>query len=213
MGALSFALPESARARTARMLGFLAAYNLGRVFSYALAGAVAGGLGLTLVQGTGSWEVGRVLRALAALLLVLVGLHLAGWLPAVGRLEQLGVPLWRRLEPVARRLVPVRTPARAVLYGAVWGWLPCGLVYVMLGVAAGQASVAGGALTMVAFGLGTLPTLLATGLLAGRLHHLRRSPVAQRVGGIAVAAVGLATLIYPYLEGFWSAAAADAGGP
>lgn len=202
MGALSVALPQSTRAQPARLFGFLAAYNLGRVFSYTVAGALAGSLGLTLVRGSGSVEVGLVLRLAAALLMFLAGLNLAGWLPVVGRLERLGAPLWRRLEPAARRLVPVRTPGRAALYGAIWGWLPCGLVYTMLGVAAGQATVAGGAATMAAFGAGTLPTLLATGLFAGRLSRLGRRPLLQRLGGMAVAGVGLATLTYIIIGDF-----------
>jgi len=211
MGALSVALPESTRAQPARLIGFLAAYNLGRVLSYGVAGALAGGLGLTVVSGTGSGEVGRALRLAAALLMVLAGLNLAGWLPAMGRLERLGTPLWRRLEPLAHRLVPVRTPGRAALYGAVWGWLPCGLVYAMLGVAAGQATVAGGAGVMAAFGAGTLPTLLLAGLFAGRVYRLRRRPLLQRVGGLAVAGVGLATLIYIIVGDFVMAPDVDQG--
>lgn len=211
MGALSVALPESTRAQPARLIGFLAAYNLGRVLSYGVAGALAGGLGLTVVSGTGSGEVGRALRLAAALLMILAGLNLAGWLPAVGRLERLGTPLWRRLEPLAHRLVPVRTPGRAALYGAVWGWLPCGLVYAMLGVAAGQATVAGGAGVMAAFGAGTLPTVLLAGLFAGRVYRLRRRPLLQRVGGLAVAGVGLATLIYIIAGDFVMAPDVDQG--
>jgi len=209
MGALSFALPDETRAQVPRLLGFLAAYNLGRIASYAAGGAVAGGLGLTLVEGSGSAEVGLLLRGAAALLMVLAGLHLAGWLPAAGRIERLGAPLWRRLEPLARRLVPVRAPWRAFVYGAVWGWLPCGLVYAMLGVAAGEASVAAGALVMAAFGLGTLPVLLATGLFASRLYRLRRSPLLQRGAGLAVAAMGVVALIYPYFDGFSAAPGAQ----
>jgi sulfite exporter TauE/SafE len=210
MGALSVALPEGVRGRPGRLLAFLTVYNLGRILSYTLAGALAGGVGRTLVSGSGSVEVGLILRVAAALLMVLAGLNLAGWLPAVGRLERLGAPLWRRLEPYARRLLPVRTPARAVLYGAVWGWLPCGLVYTMLGVAAGQATVAGGAATMAAFGAGTLPTLLLTGAFAGRLSRLRRGPRLRQLAGLAVAGIGVATLIYtiigdigitPHLDG------------
>jgi hypothetical protein len=211
MGALSVALPESTRAQPARLIGFLAAYNLGRVLSYGVAGALAGGLGLTVVSGTGSGEVGRALRLAAALLMVLAGLNLAGWLPAMGRLERLGTPLWRRLEPLAHRLVPVRTPGRAALYGAVWGWLPCGLVYAMLGVAAGQATVAGGAGVMAAFGAGTLPTVLLAGLFAGRVYRLRRRPLLQRVGGLAVAGIGLATLIYIIAGDFVMAPDVDQG--
>lgn len=212
MGALSVALPESTRTRPARLLGFLAAYNLGRILSYTLAGALAGSLGLTLVEGTGSVELGLVLRAVAALLMVLAGLHLAGWLPAVGRIERLGAPLWRRLEPLAHRLVPVRTLGRAALYGAVWGWLPCGLVYAMLGAAAGQATVLGGAATMAAFGAGTLPTLLVTGLFASRVYRLRRRPLLQQAGGLAVALVGAVALIYLVVGDLWVVPDVNSGG-
>jgi hypothetical protein len=107
--------------------------------------------------------------------------------------------------------VPVRTPGRAALYGAVWGCLPCGLVYAMLGVAAGQATVAGGAGVMAAFGAGTLPTLLLAGLFAGRIYRLRRRPLLQRLGGLAVAGVGLATLIYIIIGDFVMAPDIDQG--
>ena len=212
MGALSFALPVEVRGAPLPMARFLLAYNSGRLFSYALAGGVAGGLGMTLVHTSGTLHVPDLLRTIAALLMLAVGLHLAGWLPAVARLERLGTPLWRRLEPAARRLVPVRSLWQAVLYGAVWGWLPCGLVYVMLGMAASRVGVLEGAAYMTAFGLGTLPTLLATGLFAGRLVHLRRTPLVQRGAGLVVAAMGLVSLIYPFVGDFWTTTPAAAGG-
>jgi hypothetical protein len=204
MGALSFALPGEVRGAPLPMARFLLAYNGGRVLSYAVAGAVAGGLGMTLVHTSGTLHVPGVLRTFAGLLMLAVGLHLAGWLPAVARLERLGGPIWRRLEPVARRLVPVRSPFQAVLYGAVWGWLPCGLVYVMLGMAASRAGVLEGAAYMAAFGLGTVPTLATTGLFAGRLSHLRRTPLVQRGAGLAVALIGLVSLLYPFVSDFWT---------
>ena len=211
MGALSLALRTEVRGAPVAMARYLLAYNGGRVLSYALAGGVAGGLGMTLVHTSGVLHVPDVLRIVASLLMLAIGLHLAGWLPAVARLERLGAPLWRRLEPVARRLVPVRSVWQAVLYGAVWGWLPCGLVYVMLGMAASRVGVVEGAASMAAFGLGTLPTLMATGLFAGRLYQLRRTPLVQRSAGLLVAAIGLMSLIYPFLGDFWTTPA-EAGG-
>jgi hypothetical protein len=211
MGALSLALRTEVRGAPVAMARYLLAYNGGRVLSYALAGGVAGGLGMTLVHTSGVLHVPDVLRIVASLLMLAIGLHLAGWLPAVARLERLGAPLWRRLEPVARRLVPVRSVWQAVLYGAVWGWLPCGLVYVMLGMAASRVGVVEGAAYMAAFGLGTLPTLMATGLFAGRLYQLRRTPLVQRSAGLLVAAIGLMSLIYPFLGDFWTTPA-EAGG-
>ncbi len=203
MGALSFALPAEVRGAPLPMARFLLAYNGGRVMSYALAGAVAGGLGMTLVHTSGTLHVPDLLRTVAGLLMLAIGLHLAGWLPAVARLEHLGAPLWRRLEPVARRLLPVRNHWQAVL--------PCGLVYAMLGMAASRADVLEGAAYMAAFGLGTLPTLLATGLFAGRLSRFRRTPLVRRGAGLAVAAIGLLSLIYPFVGDFWTTPAEGGG--
>ncbi|HSH06722.1 MAG TPA: sulfite exporter TauE/SafE family protein, partial [Burkholderiales bacterium] len=142
------------------------AFNAGRIGSYALAGAIAGALGGAgaTVVGALPWQV--ALYVLANLMLVLVGLYLAGASAWLGRIEALGAPLWRRLQPLAARLLPARTLPQSVLAGLVWGWIPCGLVYAALAVAALAGSAERGALAMVAFGLGTLPNLLAAGLAA-----------------------------------------------
>ena len=106
-------------------------------------------------------------------MLVLMGLHLAGAGRLLARLEALGAPLWRCLQPLAARLLPARTPAQSYAAGLVWGWLPCGMVYAALAGAMFAGSAARGALAMTAFGLGTLPFLLAAGWLAARLRAWR----------------------------------------
>jgi sulfite exporter TauE/SafE len=195
VGALTFSLPAHARASAPLLLAYLLAYNLGRVLSYALAGAAFGGLGaVVLAVDGGGWAV-WLLRMLAAVVTVAIGLYIAGWLPVLALVERVGDPLWRRLEPLGRALLPVATPWRALLYGSVWGWLPCGLVYAMLIAAPAQSSAVGGAVYMGLFGLGTLPVLLGAGFLAGRLRTFagRRAP--RTVGGLTVAALGLFTLM------------------
>ena len=67
--------------------------------------------------------------------MVLLGLYVAGWGTALLRLEAAGGALWRRIEPLARRCFPIDSTARALGAGALWGWLPCGLVYSMLALA------------------------------------------------------------------------------
>ena len=132
LGALTFSLPYETRREWPRMLPFLLAYNLGRVASYAVAGAAFGWIGgALLAAGSNPWPH-RVLQWLAALVLVGIGLYIAGWFPRFTEVERLGAPLWRRLEPLGRRLLPVTTLPRALIFGAIWGWLPCGLVYTML---------------------------------------------------------------------------------
>jgi hypothetical protein len=92
--------------------------------------------------------------------------------------------------------MPVDSLAKAGLYGAVWGWLPCGLVYTMLISTPAQAGALAGALYMALFGLGTLPTLIATGFFAGRLYRFSSDSRLQAAAGLVVVALGLFTLFF-----------------
>jgi sulfite exporter TauE/SafE len=185
LGAPSAVVVQSRRASPWRELARQLAFNAGRILSYTLAGGLAGalgGAGAALADAL-SWQV--ALYVLANLMLILVGLYLAGASAWLARVEALGAPLWRRLQPLAARLLPARTLPQSVAAGLVWGWIPCGLVYGALAVAVLAGSPERGALAMAAFGLGTLPNLLAAGLAAARL----RSFAARR--GVRLAAGGV----------------------
>jgi uncharacterized protein len=144
---------------------FAAAYSAGRIASYSLAGAIAGAIGAGLAGVAG---VGPSLRLLMGIMLVLLGVQIAlGW-KLLAPLETAGASLWRRLAPAARRLVPPRHPGQALALGAVWGWIPCGLVYGMLAAAMGSGSAAGGAVFMAVFGLGTAPAMIGLSWASGR---------------------------------------------
>lgn len=172
----------------------LAAFNLGRIGSYATAGALAGVMG-GLAQAAGPEAVLRtVLFVAAQAMVVLIGLYVAGWSGAILRFERAGASLWRRIEPLRRRFFPIDSNARALGAGAVWGWIPCGLVYGMLPLAAVAGGAGEGALVLAAFGLGTVPGLVAAGAAARRLAEMRRLPWVRRLAGFAIAAVGIAGL-------------------
>lgn len=188
-GALSSSRPGgAARGHLGRSL----AYNSGRIASYTVAGALAGGFGAAFAGIGGSGGL-LALRGVAALLIVAVGLYVAGWSSAVVRIEKLGGGLWRRIAPVAGRARASNSPLAALGFGALWGWLPCGLVYSALVVAAASGSSVNGALVMAGFGLGTLPALLAVGVLAGRGLAALRTPAARQVAGAMVIAFGIWT--------------------
>jgi len=158
------------------------AFNAGRISTYAAAGAGAGAFGAAAYAAS-ALPAQEVLAVAASLMLVLVGLHLAG-ARVLARVESLGVPLWRRLQPLAARLLPASTPLHGYVAGLLWGWLPCAMVYAALLAAAASGSAGRGALAMAAFGAGTLPFLLAAGWLAARLRAWRA------VAGATVLAFG-----------------------
>ena len=191
MGALTLAIPAEQRGRRLRLL---LAYNLGRILSYALAGLLLGMAGWAL----GNSPLALGLRILAGLLLICMGLYLAGWWSGLTRIEGIGRLLWRHIQPQASRLLPVRSLPQALLLGALWGWLPCGLVYSTLLWAASQGNALDSALLMLAFGLGTWPVLLASGLLAERLNALLRRRGVRIAGGLLVILFGLWTLPGPH---------------
>ncbi len=191
MGALTLAIPREQRARRMQLL---MAYNLGRIVSYAIAGFFSGVVGWAVANSPGA----TTLRVVAALLLIAMGLYLAGWWSGLTRIERLGRGLWRYLQPFATRLLPISSIPRALLLGALWGWLPCGLVYSTLLWAASQGNAIDSALLLLAFGLGTWPVLLATGLAAERTTALLRRRSVRTTGGVLVILFGLWTLPGPH---------------
>ncbi|BCJ06059.1 MULTISPECIES: sulfite exporter TauE/SafE family protein [unclassified Pseudomonas] len=191
MGALTLAIPAEQRGRRLRLL---LAYNLGRILSYAAAGLLLGLAGVALASS----PLAIGLRVVAALLLIAMGLYLAGWWSGLTRIEALGRGLWRHVQPIATRLLPVSSLPRALLLGALWGWLPCGLVYSTLLWAASQGDALHSAALMLAFGVGTWPVLLATGLAAERVGRLLRKRGVRMAGGVLVILFGLWTLPGPH---------------
>jgi hypothetical protein len=159
-------------------------FNAGRISTYAAAGALAGTAGgaayaAAALPAQAAWQVA------ASLLLIVIGLHLAGAERLLGGLEALGAPLWRRVQPLAARLLVAPTPLRAYAAGLAWGWLPCAMVYAALIAAAAAGDPARGAAAMTAFGAGTLPFLLAAGWFAARLRAWRYT-AAVAIAGFGV---------------------------
>lgn len=190
VSAVTIALPAS-KPKT----GFLLAYNAGRILSYSAAGLLAGAVGASSFFLEHVLPIEKLLYGLASLMLVLLGLYLAGIWRGVTLLEVAGGTLWRRLQPYSRYFLPVRTLPQAFALGTLWGWLPCGLVYSVLVAAIATGSPGRGGLLMLAFGIGTLPTLLAMGMAAVRLKVWLQNIWVRRVSGLAVIGFGVAGLL------------------
>lgn len=188
---LSMALPVGRGFRLRQSL-MLVAFNGGRIGSYVLLATL---IALLSTNAAAQWnQLGPVLRTLAGALLILMGLSMGQWWQGIRHVERVGAPVWRRLSPLTRRLIPVDHAGQALALGALWGWLPCGLVYSTLGWAALQPSVPSAALTMLSFGLGTLPSMLATGYAATTLRKLRQRKPFRQLAGLLLVGFGLWTL-------------------
>jgi hypothetical protein len=189
----AFPLPvRSSTARAGASLTWVGAYNAGRIASYMTAGGLAGGLAgsaaslasLPALQAGFYWAANLMLAAL--------GLFLMDAWRGLARVEQAGQALWRHLAPLLRRVNGARANGgRMFALGALWGWLPCGMVYSVLVTAMLSGSALGGAGVMLAFGLGTLPMLAALGLAGGRLRVLMARRTVRLCCGLAILAFGI----------------------
>ncbi len=188
---------------------FHLAYSSGRIISYSIAGALVGAIGQAGLLLRDAVPVQHLLFALSSFMLVALGLYLAGVWGVVSRLELIGNGLWARLQPYSTRILPVNTLPRAFGLGALWGWLPCGLVYSVLLTALASGSAVQGGLIMLIFGLGTLPNLLAIGLFWESIKSRVQSLRVRRTAGLLVAALGVYGLIrvgYSFYVNGWTGA-------
>jgi len=194
--ALSFALPAG---RPWLRFVILLGYNVGRIASYVFMALLLSTVSYWFASNL-SPEISRqylgALRFVAGVLLIAMGLYLANWWLGLQYLEKAGQRLWQVFKPVAQRLMPVQKFSTAILFGAIWGWLPCGLVYSALALAVSQPSVPTAGVTMLAFGLGTLPALLATGLLAERLQAILKNRKLKLIFAVLLIGFGIWTLLY-----------------
>lgn len=187
MGALSMAIPPSA---STRRWVILSAYNLGRITSYTIMGLLAGFFAAQFAALGGA----IVLRVLAGLLLMAMGLYLADWWRGITVLETVGRYLWVYIQPIGKSLMPVNTIGKAFALGVLWGWLPCGLVYAAMAMAMTQPQPIMAAIAMCAFGLGTLPAVLAAGVAAQQLTRILQTRKLRMVLAIIVIGFGIWTL-------------------
>jgi sulfite exporter TauE/SafE len=173
--------------------------NLGRVLGYTVAGALVGGFGHGLVAVAQRPELTIALRVGVGLLMIVVAVRL---LDPTGRFNPLSTPanaLWRRLQPLQRALLPADTLPKRIGIGLLWGWLPCGLSATLLATAWLQASALNGALTMLAFGLGTLPVMLPLTWSGARLGQRLQRGGLRNTAGVLVLLAGLVTIAAPWL--------------
>lgn len=193
VGAVSMHLPNQTKNK-ANIL-FLIAYNAGRILSYTLAGALAGLIGASSFFLNHVLPIQHLLYFISSLMLILLGLYLAGFWYGLTYIENAGRGIWSKLQPYSKRFIPVQNLKQAFALGGLWGWLPCGLVYSVLIAAIATGNPISGGLLMLAFGLGTLPTLLAMGMTAVKLKATLQNVWVRRASGLLVLVFGLVGIL------------------
>lgn len=173
---------------------YLLAYNGGRLLSYTFAGILVGGITMLATNLPVLNNIQFGLQIFAALFMIALGLYIGGWWMGLRNIERAGGVIWKNIEPISRRFIPVKSPFQALLLGSLWGWLPCGLVYTILFWSISTGSAIEGGLLMLSFGLGTLPMLLAMGVFAASLSSFIRKNWVRSLAGVIIIAFGLFSL-------------------
>jgi sulfite exporter TauE/SafE len=199
IGTLTLSLSPEIRHKKTLLLPFVFNYNLGRITSYTLAGAIAGLIQSIAIMQMGEIHGHRLLQILSAIIMACAGFYIAGWFPRFAYIEKAGLHFWKKIEPYGRKLIPVKTRTHAYLFGMVWGWLPCGLVYTALALAATAGNASQSALTMLAFGLGTLPAVMGIGIMTGILTRLSRMQRFKQAVGLFMIVLALLAAL-PWLN-------------
>ena len=184
----AFSLSLAGKSRP-HVLGLMGCYHSGRILSYAIAGFLLASVGWYLGDISQSTRV--ALRYFAGGLLIAMGFYLTGWWRALTLLEQGGQFFWKRIQPLSKGLLPIKSPGGALILGILWGWLPCGLVYSTLVWAASQGNSLQGAAVMASFGLGTLPAVFLTGAFSRQLHGFIQAKMTRNIAGMMIILFGL----------------------
>ncbi len=170
-------------------------FNLGRLLSYML----LGGISALVIGGAGEmldipgWS--RILRLLTALMIFLIGLRFLFGVRWLDPLEKAGAGLWKKIQPLAIRISSRSGASSRMLLGLCWGLVPCGLVYSVLLTAASTANPARGSLLMLAFGIGTLPSMLGVTWMAPAIATVMRDRWVKKLVGFGLVLLSLWTVV------------------
>ena len=173
-------------------------HQLGRIASYAAAGALCGAFGGALAALVNLAGIARALRVAAGLVLIALALQLVIRRRGFAAIERLGARFWRHLAPLATAQRADR-PGAALLLGALWGFMPCGMVYSMLAFAALTGGAVRGAATMAAFGLGTWPAVFGGSLFSAQFWQFARARGLYALAGALLMVLGAITAIAPFM--------------
>ncbi|MBD1389608.1 sulfite exporter TauE/SafE family protein [Neiella sp. HB171785] len=194
-GGLSVALGMGIKGSRADKVRLLVVAQLGRISSYCLIGGLFGWSISQLQLLFGARDVLLVFRIAANLMLILMALYIARWWFGLAHLEKVAAPLWQRIKPIQQAFLPIKSTYGALIVGACWGWLPCGLVYSATVTAMAKGDALSSALAMLAFGLGTTPAVMLISSGGSTLSKWIQNPWCRRAVATALIIFATAQLV------------------
>jgi len=184
LGSLPVSSETNTETKPRPMSAFL--FNFGRIISYALLGLISAWILASLGNTLNIPKWSMILRLVTALIIFLIGVQfLFNW-QTLGGIERLGAKVWKLILPVAVKASSLPGGTGRFLLGLCWGLLPCGLVYSVILTAAAAGSPISGAAVMLAFGIGTLPSMLGMSLAAPALASLLNDKWTKKLMGAAL---------------------------
>ena len=174
-------------------------YHAGRLATYMLLGTVFGAAGAAALDAAVLLPVQRTIYVLANIFLLLLGVSLATRTVGIPWLQRAGASAFGKTLPLLRPFLKRPGPAGRMTLGLSGGLMPCALVYSVLPLALFAGGPWQGAAVMLAFGLGTLPNLVAMGWLFGRAKRLFQRTMLRRVAAallVTFALVGIYRALY-----------------
>lgn len=191
IGTLSYSLKPEIRQNQTKMISFIFSYNFGRILSYMLAGLLISLLESLITLPLGEQHGHQFLQLISALIITGAGFYIAGWFPSFAYIEKTGSFFWKTIEPYGRKLIPVSSLPQAILFGMVWGWIPCGLVYTALALAATTGDITQSTLCMLSFGLGTLPAVMGSGIVSTFITRLNSLQKTKQIVGMLLVLIAI----------------------
>ena len=177
-------------------LPYVITYNIGRIISYTFIGAIAGFSGSLAIKSLGFPVI--LLKMIAGLFLILLGLYIGQWLMWLTKVEIIGKQIWKLVSPFSKKLIPINSLKKSFFLGVLWGWLPCGLVYSTLTWSLASGSALKGGVIMMFFGLGTLPALLAMSLGFQHIKLIIQRTILKKAMALLLIVYGFYTLMIAY---------------
>ncbi len=166
-------------------------YNVGRISMYTFLGALAGAIGSVAWLMESMLPVQQIAYLLSNVLIILMGLYIMGIKQIAIIMESLGATFWAWVRPAATRSLTGTGMLNSIGAGALWGLVPCGMVYAVLSAALVSGGAGKGALLMLVFGLGTLPNLMMLGLSGQWLAKASRNRTIRMCAGLMIIGFGL----------------------